>query len=84
MFDTLESAQEEILRLQGALTEMETARDTLSSENETLKADNERIRKTNQMYFERLCMQDSSSSGVNKEEDEEPVSCEDFARTLNI
>ena len=84
MFDTLESAQEEILRLQGEITNLETERDTLSSDNEKLKADNERIRKTNQTYFERLCMQDSSSSGVNKEEDKEPVSCEEFARTLNI
>lgn len=84
MFETLEAAQEEILRLNGVVTELETARDALSSDNETLKADNERIRTLNQKYFEKLCMQDSSSSGVNNNEDEEPVSCEEFARTLNI
>lgn len=83
MFDTIEEAQEEILRLQGVVTELETARDTLTQNNENLRADNERIRTLNQKYFERLCAQDTSKTEP-KDDDEEPVSLEDFARTLKI
>lgn len=83
MFNTLEEAQAEIIRLQDELTERTNERDTLSQNNETLKADNERIRNLNQRYFERLCVQDSSNTGVPTNEDL-PESCEDFARTLKI
>lgn len=84
MFDTIEDAQNEILRLQGLNAELEATRVSLNTELENVRADNERIRKTNQIYFEKLCAQDSSSSGGHNDEDQEPVSCEDFARTLKI
>lgn len=82
-FDTLESAQAEILRLQEENTRLSNERDTLSQNNETLNTELENVRKLNQQYFNKLSAQYSEPSGKTTE-DEEPQSCEEFAKTLNI
>lgn len=82
-FDTLEAAQAEVLRLQEEVTRLENERDTLSQNNETLSADVERLRTLNQNYFNKLSAQYSHPS-EKEEEDEEPMSCEDFAKTIHF
>lgn len=83
-FDTLETAQAEIVRLNGVITELQTERDALSRNNETLTHDLDESRKLNQNYFNQLSVQFSKPEGEDEETEEEPLSCEDFARTLNI
>lgn len=80
-FDTLEAAQAEIVRLNDVVTELENERNTLSENNRTLTADNERIRTLNQNYFNRLQAQVDPKPDAP---DEPVVSCEEFAKTLNI
>lgn len=84
MFETLEQAQAEILRLQEANTELTNERDTLSQNNESLTAEIESVRKLNQQYFNKLSAQYSQQEDKNHNETEEVQSCEDFAKTLNI
>ena len=83
-FTTLEDARAEIIRLNEVLTEVQNERDTLSQNNETLTEDNERLRTLNQNYFNKLSAQYSDPEGKNDDEDEEPLSCEEFAKTINI
>lgn len=80
-FDTLEAAQAEIVRLNDVVTELENERNTLSENNKTLTADNERIRTLNQNYFNRLQAQVDTKTD---DPEETVISCEDFAKTLNI
>lgn len=82
-FDTLEDAQAEVLRLQEEVTRLENERDTLSQNNDTLTADVERLRTLNQNYFNKLSAQ-YSHQPEKEEEDEEPMSCEDFAKTIHF
>lgn len=82
-FDTLETAQAEILRLQGENTELRNERDTLSQNNETLTNELTQVRTLNQQYFNKLSAQ-YSNQDEDEDEDETPLSCEDFAKTLNI
>lgn len=82
-FDTVEAAQAEILRLNGRITELETERDVLSQDKETLAKDLDKSRKLNQDYFNQLSVQYSQDK-EEEEEEEEALSCEDFARTLDI
>lgn len=82
-FETLEAAQEEIVRLNDEVTRLTNERDTLSQNNVKLTEDNERIRTLNQNYFNRLQAQVSPQTTKTKEDDE-VVSCEDFAKTLKI
>lgn len=84
-FDTLEAAQEEILRLQGENTRLQNERDSLSQNNETLSQDLENVRKLNQKYFNQLTAQYSEPAGGKGGEDEpEPPTCEEFAKTLKL
>ena len=83
-FNTLEEAQAEILRLQEANTELANERDTLSQNNTTLTGELENVRKLNQQYFNKLSAQYSQQPDESDSEDEEVLSCEDFAKTLNI
>ena len=83
-FDNLEDAQAEILRLNERLTEVETERDSLSQNNTQLAADLARVRTKNQEYFEKLSSYYSPTPGKTKEQEEEVVSCEEFAKTLTI
>lgn len=82
-FDTLEEAQAEIVRLTDALTERTNERDTLSQNNENLTAELQQVRTLNQQYFNRLIAQSSEPEG-KKQEENEPPSCEDFAKTLKF
>lgn len=84
-FDTLEAAQEEILRLQGENTRLENERDTLSQNNATLTADLEKVRTLNQKYFNQLTAQYSpQDGGKGGEDDQDPPTCEEFAKTLKV
>lgn len=83
-FETLESAQAEIIRLNEELTALTTERDTLSQDNETLSQNNEELRKLNQQYFNKLSQQIFSQKNDTHEETKEVLSCEEFAKTLDI
>lgn len=83
-FNTLEEAQAEIVRLNEELTARTNERDTLSQNNVTLTSENESLRKLNQDYFNKLTAQYSKQNNENDNEDKEVVSCEEFAKTLNI
>lgn len=82
-FNTLEEAQAEIIRLNEQVTELTNERDTLSQNNITITGELESVRKLNQQYFNKLSAQYSQEPGKT-DSDEEPQSCEDFAKTLNI
>ena len=82
-FNTLEEARAEIIRLNEELTERTNERDTLNQNNTQLTQELESVRKLNQQYFNRLSAQYSPEPG-KPNDDEEPQSCEDFAKTLNI
>lgn len=83
MFDTIEAAQAEVLRLQEENTRLENERETLSQNNATLSADLDRVRTLNQQYFNKLQAQYSPSPEKEQEEDE-PVSCEEYAKTIKF
>lgn len=83
-FNTLEEAQAEIIRLNEQVTELTNERDTLSQNNSTLTGELESVRKLNQQYFNKLSAQYSQEPGKTDSDEEEPQSCEDFAKTLNI
>lgn len=82
-FDTLEKAQAEILRQQEKITELTNERDTLSQNIENLTAELGEVRKLNQQYFNKLCAQNTEQENKNNN-DEEVLSCEEFAKTLNF
>lgn len=82
-FDTLEAAQAEIVRQQERIAELETERDTLSQNNKALTEDNDRIRTHNQSLFNKLMAQHTEPSGKTTEE-EEPLTCEEFAKTIKF
>ena len=81
---TLEEAQAEILRLQEQNTELTNERDALSQNKETLEQELNSVRTLNQQYFNKLTAQYSPQGGKTKDEEEEPPTCEDFAKTLKI
>lgn len=79
---TLEQAQAEILRLQEENTALTNERDTLSQNNTTLTTELESVRKLNQTYFNKLQAQYSEPEGKKDEEEKEPPSCEEYAKTI--
>lgn len=82
-YDTLETAQERILELEEELENVRMERNTLSENNSSLTTECENLRILNQKYFNRLVAQDNT--GKPKEEEEpEIMSCEDFAKTINL
>lgn len=83
-FNTLEEARAEIIRLNDQVTELTNERDTLSQNNTNLTGELESVRKLNQQYFNKLSAQYSQEPGKKDDDEEEPQSCEDFAKTLNI
>lgn len=83
-FDTLETAQAEIVRLQEENTKLSNERDTLSQNNANLSQDLERVRTLNQQYFNKLTQQYSPEAGKKDEEDQEAPTCEEFAKTLKL
>ena len=83
-FDTLESAQAEIIRLNEQLTERTNERDTLSQNNKNLEKELGEVRTLNQKYFNKLSAQYSEPAGKTDNDDKEAPTCEEFAKTLNI
>ena len=82
---TLEEAQEKIIELTEANQTLTQEKETLSKDNEKLKADNENLHTLNQKYFNKLIAQEESTENNNGDpEGEDVLSCEEFAKTLNI
>ncbi len=79
---TLEQAQAEILRLQEENTALTNERDTLSQNNETLTQELKDVRTLNQTYFNKLQAQYDGAEGKKDEEEEDPPSCEAYAKTI--
>ena len=79
---TLEEAQAEIVRLQEELSTAQNERDNYSTQLTETQKDLEKVREINQQYFLKLSAQHNPPKP--DEDDHEPVSCEDFARTLTI
>lgn len=79
---TLEEAQAEILRLQEENTALTNERDTLSQNNTTLTSELESVRKLNQTYFNKLQAQYSNPEGEKEDKEEEPLTCEEYAKTI--
>lgn len=82
-FDTLETAQAEIVRLQEENTKLTNERDTLSQNNKNLTEELGQVRTLNQQYFNKLTAQYSKPDEDEDDEDEAPT-CEEFAKTLKI
>ena len=80
---TLEEAQAEIVRLNDELTARTNERDTYQQNNQQLTEDNERLRTLNQNYFNRLSAQ-FSKQDADEDDEDEVLSCEEFAKTIII
>lgn len=83
-FNTIEEARAEILRLNEELATRTTERDNYADKASKLEKENESVRELNQQYFLKLSAQYKPTPEEPEEEDEEVLSCEDFARTLTI
>jgi chorismate mutase len=84
-FNTLEEARAEILRLNEELATRTTERDNYSTRVTELTRENESVRELNQQYFLKLSAQyKPNTDDEDGDEEEEVLSCEDFARTLTI
>ncbi len=83
-FNTLEEARAEILRLNEELATRTTERDNYSTRVNELTRENESVRELNQQYFLKLSAQYKPTPEEPEEEDEDVLSCEDFAKTLTI
>lgn len=81
---TLEEAQAQILQLQEEKAALTNERDTLSQNNTELAQELDSVRKLNQQYFNKLSQQFISAEDKKDDEEKEVLSCEDFARSLNI
>lgn len=82
-FNTLEEARAEIVRLNEELTARTNERDSYSAKVTELTGDLEKVRNLNQQYFLKLSAQ-YNPTHTEDPDDAEPVSCEDFAKTLTI
>lgn len=82
-YDTLETAQERILELEEELEKVNAERITLSENNSSLTTECETLRTLNQKYFNKLMAQDNTGK-TNEEEEPEIMSCEEFAKTINL
>lgn len=80
---TLEEAQEQILQLTEERDNLKTELDTLSQDKDNLTTELESVRTLNQKYFNKLIAQEQKSDDSTEDEDD-PISCEDFAKSLNI
>lgn len=81
---TIEEAQAEILTLREQNAELTNERDTLLQNNEKLTGELSSVRELNQKYFNKLSAQFFPQDDEKGDEDEEVVSCEEFAKTLKI
>lgn len=83
MFDTVEEAKAEILRLQQENDKITKERDTLSENNKKAAEELEKVRTINQEYFLQLLAQDSKKDEESDDVPETP-SLEEFADKLKI
>lgn len=85
-FNTLEEARAEILRLNEELSKSNTERDNYSNRIGELTKENESVRELNQQYFLKLSAQykPTIEDPEDEDEDEDVLSCEEFAKTLTI
>lgn len=81
---TLEEAQAQILQLQEEKAALTNERDTLSQNNTELAQELDSVKKLNQQYFNKLSQQFIPAEDKKDDEEKEVLSCEDFARSLNI
>ena len=79
---TLEEAQARILELVEQNQALTAERDSLSQNNNELTAERDSLRELNQKYFNKLIAQEVHEDKTDPEPP--PVSCEEFAKTLNI
>lgn len=82
--NTLEDARAEIIRLNEELSRSNTERDNYSNRVTELERENENVRELNQQYFLKLSAQYKPMTDSEPEDEEEVLSCEDFAKTLTI
>lgn len=82
-FNTLEEARAEIVRLNEELTSVTNERDSYSTKVTEQANELEKVRNLNQQYFLKLSAQYQPAK-TEDDDDNEPVSCEDFAKTLTI
>jgi len=80
---TIESLQERVLELETQLNTANAEKETLSKNNNQLIADLDRARTLNQKLFERVTVTNSEEPGKNNDGEEEPLSCEEFAKKLS-
>lgn len=83
-FNTIEEARAEIVRLNEELTTAKTERDNYSAKVTETETELENVRKLNQQYFNKLSTQFVGNDDKDEDKDDEPLSCEDFAKTLTI
>lgn len=81
--NTLEEARAEIIRLNELLSTANTERENYSTQVSDLNRELESVRKLNQEYFLKLSAQYTPNAPEDAEDDD-TLTCEDFARTLNI
>lgn len=79
---TLEAARERILQLEDELRERTSERDNLNQMVSDLDKEMEDVRAINQRYYNRLMQQEKHED--KDEEEKPPISCEEFAATLDI
>lgn len=79
---TLEEAQAEILRLQDELQTAKADAENYRGQVTEKASELEKVREINQQYFLRLSAQHQTPTPPEEEED--PPTCEEFAKTLNI
>ena len=79
-YETLEAALERILQLEEELRTVTGERDTANDAISQLNTQLNEVREINQRYFNRLTQEKEET----EKEEPEVISCEDFARTINI
>lgn len=82
--NTIEEARAEILRLEQEVATVTAERETLSQNNTELTEELHRVRTLNQEQFLQLRAQSSKQTDETDDEEQEVLSCEDFAKTIKI
>lgn len=81
-FETVEQAQERILELEETINGLNANIETLEGERADLENNVQSLREINQRYYNKLIAQETTEP--TDDEDDEPESLEDFAKTLKI
>ena len=80
--NTIEEARAEILRLEGELATATETNNNYATQVNTLTGELAKVRELNQEMF--LQLRADTKTEDKSEDDAEPMSCEDFAKTLSI